>query len=206
MRKILHILMIIVLISMVVILTGCSSKKENEEVQSSSENTIEDLDALSKMEVEKGLFDVTFTIPSQFVGQQTQEELDQVAKENGYKEIKLNEDGSATYVMTKSQHKKLMKETKEKFDTAVQEMVGSEEYPNFTKIEANDNFTDFKVTTKSEELNLSESFSTLTFYMYGGMYSLFDGKEVDNIHIEYINEATGNVIKEANSKDSVNKN
>ena len=102
--------------------------------------------------------------------------------------------------MTKSQHKKLMKETKEEFDKALQEMIGSENYPNFTKIETNNNFTNFKITTNSSELNLAESFSVMGFYMYGGMYAAFNGTTVDNIHVEFINEETGNIINQSDSK------
>lgn len=41
--------------------------------------------------------------------------------------------------------------------------------------------------------------------MYGGMYSIFEGKEVDNIHISYVNAETGDIISESNSKDLNNK-
>lgn len=39
------------------------------------------------------------------------------------------------------------------------------------------------------------------FYMYGGMYTVFNGTTVDNIHVEFINEATGAIINQADSKD-----
>lgn len=200
----------LMLLVILLTLTGCSSNndsqndivsEENSNLSENTEGNIEDLDALADLEVERGLFDVTINMPKEFVGDTTQEKLSQEAKEKGFKEIKLNEDGSATYVMTKSQHKKLMKETKENFDKALQEMVGSENYPNFTKIETNDDFTDFSITTKSSELDLAESFSVIGFYMYGGMYAAFDGKTVDNIHVAFINEETGNIINESNSRD-----
>lgn len=57
-------------------------------------------------------------------------------------------------------------------------MAGSEEYPNFTNISTNYDFTEFMVTTISEELNMSESFSILGFYLYGGIYIAFSGNAV----------------------------
>ena len=58
-----------------------------------------------KIEVDENLLTVELTIPADFVGETTQEELNQTAKEEGLKSITLNEDGSATYVMTKKKHK-----------------------------------------------------------------------------------------------------
>lgn len=71
----------------------------------SADETLSELDAVGDIEVEKELFDVTVTVPADFVGETTQEELDAKAKESGYK-VTLNDDGSATYTMSKSQHKK----------------------------------------------------------------------------------------------------
>ena len=53
----------------------------------------------------------------------------------------------------------------------------------------------------SSELNLAESFSVLAFYMYGGMYNIFNGTEVENITVDFINEANGQIINSANSND-----
>ena len=50
-------------------------------------------------------------------------------------------------------------------------------------------------------LGFDESFSVLGFYMFGGMYNIFNGSEVDNIHVDFIYEATGEVFNSADSKD-----
>lgn len=151
--------------------------------------------------VEENLFSVEITIPADFVGEQTQEDLDNFSKENGFKSVVLNEDGSATYTMTKKQHEDMLSEMRQQLNSNLEELIGSVDYPNFTKIEANDNFTEFKITTKSTELDIAESFSVMAFYMYGGMYNVFSGEEVDNINVKFINESTGELIVESNSKD-----
>lgn len=168
----------------------------SEETENRSE-----LDAIGDVEVEQRLFDVKLEIPADFAGEQTQEELDQLAKENDYKSITLNADGSATYVMTKKQHGEIMKQMAESINTSLSELIGSEDYPNFTNVSTNDTFTEFQITTKSEELDMGESFSVLMFYMYGGMYHIFNGTPVDNVNIKFINADTGTVISESNSKD-----
>ena len=176
MKTIKKILLFIIVCSMLVLLTGCSNN-ENEAI--SDEN--------AEIGVDEGLLTVEIT--------------DTIAKENGYESIKLNSDGSATYKMTKSQHKKMLKEMADGFNQSFNEMIGSEDYPNFTEIKANDNFTDFTIKTKSTELDFNESFSVMNFYLCGGMYNIYSGDEVDNIHVKFINDTTGEVISESNSKD-----
>ena len=95
----------------------------------------------------------------------------------------------------------MMDELAENINTELNNMCGSEDYPNYVSITASDNFTNFKVVSKSSELGLTESISVLGFYMFGGMYNVFNGTTVDNIHIDFVNEATGEVFNSADSKD-----
>lgn len=43
--------------------------------------------------------------------------------------------------------------------------------------------------------------SVLTFYLYGRLYAVFGVEDVDNIHVNLVNEASGELI---NSTDSRN--
>lgn len=171
----------------------------NEEQENTSDNS--ELESSGKVEVDEGLFDVELTIPANFVGESTQEELDALCEENGFKSIVLNDDGSATYTMAKNKHKEIMDEYRTDILNNLNDMIGSENYPNITNIETNDNFTEFTVTTKNTELDLAESFSFLTFYMAGGIYNAFSGEEIDNISVTFVNADNGEVITTANSSD-----
>ena len=95
----------------------------------------------------------------------------------------------------------MMADLNNNINTSISEMIGSEDYPNYTNITANENFTEFVVTTKSSDLAMTETFSTLGFYMYGGMYNIFNGTPVDNISVKFINSDTGAEISTMNSKD-----
>ena len=95
-------------------LSGCGSSgsadtattsTQKVEDTSSTEDAFSELDALGDVEVDKNIFDVTITVPADYVGDVTQEELDAQAKESDIHSITLNEDGSATYVMSKSDRK-----------------------------------------------------------------------------------------------------
>ena len=103
--------------------------------------------------------------------------------------------------MTKKKHKEMMKEIKTNIDEGLNAMIGSEDYPNFTKVEATKDYTSFTITTTSTELDFAESFSVLSFYMQGGLYNAFNGTPVDNIHVEFINADTGEVISSSDSSE-----
>ena len=179
--------------------------RSKQEEKTKEENIQEE--KTGQISVDKNIFSVELTIPSDFTDSETtQQELDQISKEMGYKSVKLNPDGSITYKMTKEQHKELLEETRKSLNEALQEMISSEEYPTFVDIQANDDFTEFTVMTTSEELGITESMSIFVFYFYGGTYSAFSGKDVDNISVMYVNSNTGEIISEANSKDLGNDN
>lgn len=144
---------------------------------------------------------VELTIPATYVGEQTQKDLDEIRESEGYKSITLNEDGTATYVMTKKQHESMMTELATTINDAMGEMVGSEDYPNITEVKANDTYTEFTVTTKSTELDMGESFTYIMFFMYGGMYQIFNGSDSDNVIVNYINADSGETISSTNSGD-----
>lgn len=212
-------LIVISLIISIFIIVGCGDKEEveivtetgNQLVEESETSTkteantgqsdLSELEAIGEIEVEKELFDVILTIPAEYIGEATQEELDIMANDAGYESISLNEDGSATYVMTKRQHKELLETMSDSIQSTLQSMIASEEYPNITSVETNDNFTQFTITTTSTELSLAESFSVMGFYMYGGMYSIFEGTDIENISVTFINANSGEIITTANSSD-----
>ena len=176
------------------------SEKTSDEDSPEGNEASSELDSLGDIEVDGNLFDVTITIPADYVSSTTQEELDAEVAEIGCKAT-LNDDGSATYVMTKKQHKKLMDDIATSINDSLNEMVGSEDYPNITSVTANSDFTEFTVTTKNTEPDMSESFAVMGFYMFGGLYHIFDGTTVDNIHVDYVNADSGEVISSADSSD-----
>lgn len=48
---------------------------------------------------------------------------------------------------------------------------------------------------------MAESFSVIAFYMYGGIYNVLNGEEIDNISVTFINADSGEVISVSNSSD-----
>lgn len=210
------ILCIILSFSLLASLCACGSKNSgptepsnipteaddhSSEVNESSDDEM-GIGSIGDVGVESGLFDVTITVPADFLDEGiTQEDLDAQAKDRGFKSITLNDDGSATYIMTKAQHKEMMDGIKQSIDDSLSEMVGSEDYPSIVSIETNDDYTEYKIVVNTEDVGLAESFLVMGFYIFSGMYHVFNGTEPGNINVQYINETTGSVIQEANSDD-----
>ena len=206
--------LLLTLLALTITCSGCGSKTSNldissesqaaetvVETESTTESDLTDLNSLGDVKVEKELFDVVITIPADYVGETTQEELEEKAKDSDIHSITLNDDGSATYVMSKSQHKKLMQEMADNINNSLADMINSDDYPNITDIKANSDFTNFTVTTTSTELGLTDSVSVMAFYMYGGLYAIFNGTEVDNIHVDFVNADSGEIISSSDSSD-----
>ena len=178
--------------------TAAEQSAESAEAESTTER--DDLGAIGDVEVDQNLFDVVLTIPADYIGETTQEELEAEAAEGGYKVV-LNDDGSATYTMTKQQHKEMMDGIRDSINQSLNEMIGSEDYPNFTAIEANEDFTSFTITTSASELSLTDGISVIGFYMYGGLYNIFNGTPVDNIHVDFVNADSGEIISSSDSSE-----
>lgn len=208
MKKTVVVLMVLL---MVLSLASCGSNAQDEPmpVEDTAETAVpfapaeeDGADESNGLEVDRGFFNVTITIPAEFLDEgKTQADYDALATENGYKSATLNDDGSLTYVMTRAQHEKMMSEVRDNLEESLTEMCNNEDYPSFVSINANSTYTDFTVTTTSEELGLMEGISVLGFYMIGGMYNAFNGTPADNIHVVFVNDATGAVISESNSSE-----
>ena len=161
----------------------------------------DDFETLGKVDVNKGVFNVTLTMPKEYMEDVTQEDLDESRKKKGYKSATLNEDGSVTFVMTKEQHNNLIDEIKKSLSDSVDELVTSGEYPAISKIDYNDDFTSYTVTTSNSEPDFSESLMVYILYSYGGMYGVYSGKRAENVHVDFVNEESKEIIASCDSKN-----
>ena len=193
-------------------LTSCGNKEDKTikdtdteitSIVSDASSTDSTFDAIGDIEADENVFSVTLTIPKDIIGEVTQEELDESTKSKGYKSATLNGDGSVTYIMTKKQHRELLDSIAAEIDKGLKDLEEAEELPDITSITTNENYSYFTVTTKNTEISLAESYTVPTFYTFGGMYSAFSGEDIDNIHIDFINEDSGEVINTADSKDLI---
>jgi len=184
----------IVLATLVLCLAGCGAVNEN--VQETSVPAAE----LKDVQVKNDNESVVLTVPKDFLGaEMTQEDYDALAKKKGYGSITLNDDGSATYHMTKAQHDEMMIGLAESIDRTLEEMAESDDYPNVENIIANEDYTAFEVSINADEVGLDDSVVVLPLYTYGGMYNVFNGTQTPSVKVRFFNSKTGMLISEADS-------
>lgn len=212
-------LIALLLIGTIILSTiGCGSQQASdatantqESVSATEQPTMEESEKESEeepaqtIEVDENLFTVDITLPASFfegaTEEITQEYLEEsIKEEDGIKSVKLNEDGSVTYTMTKAKQREMLEEFKAEIEAGLEEVI-ADENSDCVGITHNDDFTEFIIMVEGNEIGFYDAFCVIAYYMYGATYNAFAGNEVDDIVVIYKNAATGDVIDEAHMKD-----
>lgn len=158
---------------------------ENNTINDSSYQKV-DLSSCSLVELDENR--VALTIPSEYVYGATPSDLEKTANELGYESIILNKDGSATYTLTKEQHQAMLADLATGINEKLAAIPGSDKYDDIASVEANEDFTRYKVSLTGSTAEFNESMSVMLFKMYGTMYNCFNGVTDETIVIEYYNK------------------
>ena len=86
-------------------------------------------------------------------------------------------------------------------ETSVDELETSGEYPTISKIEYNENFTSYTITTSNSEPSFTESLMVYVLYSYGGIYGVYSGTRAKNVHVDFVNEESKEIIASCDSKN-----
>jgi len=167
------------------LLTGCGDKEESKDDAKDTATTEEEKNDES-INVDKGLLNVEITLPATFFEEQTEEQIIAGAKEEGYDDVKVNEDGSVTYKMSKAKHTEMMDELEGEMVKAVEEIVKSGDYPSIKEISYNKSFDEYDVKVEREQYeNSLDGFALLGLVMTSSYYQAFDGKDADKMTITF---------------------
>lgn len=183
MKKIIAILLCLVMIT----ITACgnssnddTSKESNQEKEINEGN--EESNENEDLEVDKGLLNVTITLPaSMFEGEDIDKEVEEI-KEEGIKDVKVNDDGSMTVKMTKTKHKELVKEVKDTVLEYFEELKASEDTPSINDVKYDDNFKE--VTLEVDKKKFEESFDSMAVFgvaMTTAMYHIYEGVPAEEV-------------------------
>lgn len=186
--------LILFLIITTMFLTACSATTEDEasvntsdQEQSSQESSSTEVKEESEsLEVDKGIFNVSITIPASIFS----EEQDVKAEADKYKEDKeieamVNEDGSMTLKMSKSKHKELMGEMEESLIESYKEYIDSDDFSSIENVQYKDNFKKLIVEVNKEKYE--QGLDSLAVWSAGistAMYHLYDGVPPEEINVE----------------------
>ena len=141
----------------------------------------------------------TIVIPTMYESVTSQEEADEIAKANGYESATLNEDGSLTVVMQEDVYQQLIADFLSSVEKGAQEIVGDGSVSSVKKIEYNEDLSVFTVSVDTDEIGIIERQAAEELVMYGTLYHIYTGNNVDHIQVDYVNEASDEVIESADS-------
>lgn len=155
-----------------------------------------DLEALGDVEVDQGLLSVTVTLPADFAQDVTQADIDTSIANGEIQDGQINDDGTVTYQLSKSQHEESLAQLRGTID----ELVADEEKTNpglYQEVTYNDDMTEFTVVV-SDQKTYEQSMSMLSLGLVFGaaFYQIFYGvPEADrNVVIEFVDGTTGEVF------------
>jgi PBP1b-binding outer membrane lipoprotein LpoB len=177
--------MLVFIALLMLILVGCSAEDDlssGRETETAIKDNDVDSDSDEAIQVDKGIFDVTITLPASMFEPGEIEEAIASAKESGDKEVVVNDDGSLTYKMSKATHRKMMEEIRENFIESFANMKTSGEYVSIRDIKYNRDFTQITLVVDKDAFeNSFDAFAVLGVGMLAMYYQLFDGVGSDNI-------------------------
>jgi hypothetical protein len=141
----------------------------------------------------------TIVIPTMYESVTSQEEADEIAKTNGYESASLEEDGSLTIVMEEDVYQQMIGEFLASVEKGTREIVGDGSASSIKKIEYNDDLSVFTVSVDTDEIGIIERQAAEELVMYGTLYHIYTGNNVDHIQVDFVNEESGDVIESADS-------
>ncbi len=196
-KKISALFMIVIMITGLFV--GCGTeedvKKENDRI---AENGVDVEEEDNGIEVERGLFDVSVTIPPGMVTADETENLKEETKEPEDVKIIENEDGSLTYKMSRAIHNKMMTEIRKDINSYVEEVLESTDFPTVKDIECDDSLTSVTITVTNEEEFKSgfDGFIIFGIGLQAMFYQAFDGVDSDNLNvvIDVKDQETGDIF------------
>ena len=211
---------LVLLLALLLSFTACgSAKPDNSESKNStdeiserdantgtdvqSENDSEPETGPGSVSVDEGLLTVDITLSASLVQNSTEEDFKQAVKEHGFLSYRINNDGSVTYTMTKSKRNELLQEYKKSIDDSINDLLyGENKIESFTRIEYNDDCTEFSFYVDAEKYTLFDGMAAPMFYGLGAWYQTFAGINPDDIDVivNIINKDTGEVMNTGSYK------
>lgn len=200
---------LVLLIMSVLALSACQTSPETSEPAKSSapvETPIAETEDKSEdtLRVDKGLLSVEVTIPSFLLEDITEEDIQQVVKENGYTKYNMNDDGSVTYTMPKGKWKEMVADLKSTLDESITELLtGEDRIVSFKDIEYTEDFSEFNIYVDPEEMGVWDTLSSLVLYFTGGLYQSFAGHQGDEIDVvvNYLDYETKELIESGSLRE-----
>jgi hypothetical protein len=182
----------------VLLLTACTSPTSYEDNASSSIlSEEENLDNNSMIDVDQGLLNVTITLDAALFGYTYPNEVIEEARINGITATH-NDDGSFTYVMSRSTHNEMMQDMSIGIEESIAEILYDDTMvTSVLDITHANNFTEFNIIVSREDFESSflDPFVIFTFGVQGMMYQAFNGTPDNNVTVNVVDSVTNEIFQ-----------
>lgn len=124
------------------------------------------------------------TLPASFIESEDIEQEIEEAKAEGVTDVRVNADGSITYVMPKAVHEQKMKELRDELVQALGELKGGQTFSSIKDITYNDKFSEFTlIVDKAAYEGSFDGFAVFGLGIQGMLYQAFDGVPTDKVKV-----------------------
>lgn len=147
---------------------------------------------LEKVVVEKNAQTVSIMLPPEMV-------TEEGAWEGSIPPVH-NADGGMTLTLTCSEFDEYLNTLRETLNEGLQDMVADESF-GFVSIEANEDFSEYSITTAGGELGIADIFGVLGLLINSAVYSVFSGVSFDTVSFTIIDSNTGSVVTSFTNAD-----
>lgn len=195
MKKIIAISLILVLVLSIAACGKEEPKQPESSAQSQSNVYPTNEEGRQTVTPVEGTDDLAIAVLSDYVDETLkQKDYDALVAKNGWTSATVEEDGSVTYIMSEEKRQEQIKTIKEDAKKYVADLVPSAIYPNFTSIDANEEFTKFTIHCSKDTCTIKEFQIMLKLYAQSGLWNSFNGTAGRKCQVVFLEDATGNVI------------
>lgn len=175
--------------------TSFATEEATEQItEDVSENNI-DINNVEDVAIEENEEMVTIVLPSNFIND-PDTTIANAQNNSRIISCTLNENGSATYVISQKEYANFLNELSASCDESLNQILANGNYPSIVNIEHNSDFTDISITVTDEE-SFSKSldnFAIIGVLMLAKSYQIFDNKEQISGTVHYI-DLNGNEFR-----------
>ncbi len=184
---------------------ACTSEKSTKSISAANASAAP-VSSSQSVDIDKGLLDISITLPASMLEGTDFEAVKKQAKEQGINNVTKNSDGSITYKMSKSSYNKILQSIKQSATESISEMKGNKDLASIEDIKFNNDFSNVDIIVNREKFeNSFDAIAGLGVGIQGMYYQYFDGKNENTVHVKvnFIDTDTKEIIKSVTYPDAL---
>lgn len=192
-------------LGLILSLCACSNAdSKTQDINESSEVIASETKIISQADSDPAIVNVN--VYSYLVKDKSEEEIRQIAEENGYVDFAINEDGSVTFSMTEEKRLEKVNEFQTNIYATVDEIMNLDT-KIFQKIDCDDSLTQIKMYVAKDNFSVMYAMYGSLFLNDCASYQAFSGipSERFDLFIDYVDSETEEVVYQSSYRETINK-